>query len=79
MQGRRVPYCSYLHLCGMLVDEWVVVNWAKVEQQKLSFLQLNQEKIRAERYVDLTQAATQPALSSSSVGRRVVLPVHAPL
>ena len=30
MERREVPWCSYLHLCGGLFEEWIVLQWAKI-------------------------------------------------
>ena len=36
------PWCSYFHLAGALFQEWLVVQWAKIEQEKLTWLRFNQ-------------------------------------
>ena len=48
MERHAEPWCSFLHLCGGLFQEWIVLQWAKIEQQKLLWLKLNQSKIRAD-------------------------------
>ena len=39
MERNRPDWCGYLHRAGALFQEWIVVQWAKVEQQKLCWIQ----------------------------------------
>lgn len=57
------PRSNYLQLAEALYEEWLVVQWAKVEQQRLLFYRLNQKKIRAEAY---SQVNTQQSLGTQS-------------
>ena len=82
MEHHAEPWCSFLHLCGGLFQEWIVLQWAKIEQQKLLWLKLNQSKIRADTYSQVRVAASQGSQSAQSsstpticnVERRVVMP-----
>ena len=64
MERHGHPWCSFLHLCGGLFQEWIVLQWAKIEQQKLLWLKLNQSKIRADTYSQVRVAASQGTQSA---------------
>ena len=66
-------YCSYLHDFGALFEEWLVLQWAKEEQQRLTWVRNNQATIRADLYQNVLTQSTQ-STQASQVGRRVVLP-----
>lgn len=56
------------------MQEWICDNWAKCEQDRLSFLRHNQDKLRAELYQGIQDAIADDALGPSSIGKRIVLP-----
>ena len=43
---------------GMLFEEWLCVNWAKVEQQRLLWHRLNQKVLRGDLYQGLQDAVS---------------------
>lgn len=44
------PNEKNLHLAGRLFKQYVVDQWAKIDQERLTFFATNQKKIRAENY-----------------------------
>ena len=44
---------------GMLFEEWLCVNWAKVEQQRLTWHRLNQKVLRGDLYQGLQDAVNE--------------------
>jgi hypothetical protein len=59
---------NILHLSGRLFQQWIVDQYAKVEQERLQYIRHNQRKIRAELYQGLMDA------DGARVGTRIVLP-----
>ena len=48
--------------------------FAKVEQQRLNYIKLNQQKIRVDLYRGLADAVSAGDTNPTEVGRRVILP-----
>jgi hypothetical protein len=44
---------SYFHLCGRLLQQYIVDNYLKVENQKLKYFMFNQDSLRTELYKGL--------------------------
>ena len=64
-----------MHRAGALFQEWIVVQWAKIEQQKLSWIGTHQDTLRAEVYSTLRDRVQNPQpLDPRAMGRRVILP-----
>ncbi|KIJ32889.1 hypothetical protein M422DRAFT_183878 [Sphaerobolus stellatus SS14] len=59
---------------GRLLQQYVVDAWAQIEQSYLSWLQFNQNKLRAEVYNGLADALQSGDASLDNIGRRLVLP-----
>ena len=76
LMDRSSPeWCSYMHRAGALFQEWIVVQWAKIEQQKLSWIGTHQDTLRAEVYSTLRDRVQNPQpLDPRAMGRRVILP-----
>ena len=63
------------HAFGRLFHAFIVDLWARIEQQRLLWIRLNQRSIRAELYQGVVDAvATNDAIPAAQVGRRIVLP-----
>ena len=65
---------SYLHLSGRLFHQYIVDMFAKVEQLRLNYIKLNQQKIRVDLYRSLADAVSAGDTNPAEVGRRVILP-----
>ena len=75
MERSSPEWCSYMHRAGALFQEWIVVQWAKIEQQRLSWIGTNQDTLRAEVYSTLRDRVQNPQpLDPRAMGRRVILP-----
>lgn len=74
MMERDPKENCYLQQFDDLYQEWIVLQWAKVEQQKLNFLRHHQSTIRADLYQDVVTQATRGSTQATQVGRRIVLP-----
>ncbi|KIJ35047.1 hypothetical protein M422DRAFT_262790 [Sphaerobolus stellatus SS14] len=59
---------------GRLLQQYVVDAWAQIEQSRLSWLQFNQNKLRAEVYNGLADALQSGDASLDNIGRQLVLP-----
>lgn len=69
--------CDFNHIlrCKRLTQQYIVDMFAKVENERLRYIRLNQTKIRAEEYGCLRDAvANDGTLTAAEVGRLVVLP-----
>ena len=60
-----------IHLAGKLFQQFIVDQYAKIEQNRLNFFRSNQQKIRAELYQGIQDAM---AAGNGRIGRRIVLP-----
>ena len=68
-------YHSVIHLQGRVLHQYIVDMFAKVEWQRLKYLQNNQATIRADFYQGVVDAlALDATIDAAQVGRRVVLP-----
>ena len=47
---KRRGETNHFHLAGRLFQEYVCINQAKAEQQRYNFIEMNQEKLRADLY-----------------------------
>jgi hypothetical protein len=47
------------HRMGNLFEEWLCINWAKVEQQRLTWHRNNQKVLRGDLYQGLQDAVSQ--------------------
>jgi len=67
----------YLFRGARLFQEWLVVNFAKVENQRLMYMQNNQKQLRADKYNnlfdDLDDNDRRETVTSTSKGRRIIL------
>ncbi|XP_028053095.1 uncharacterized protein LOC114257523 [Camellia sinensis] len=69
---RPTEYLTILR-AGKLFQEFLVNAWAATEQNRLTYYKLNQGKIRAELYQDLTDIDPND-LQPNQIGQRFVLP-----
>jgi hypothetical protein len=67
---------SYLHLFGNLFQQYIVDQYAKVEQQRLKFIRHNQPRLHSHILSGLEDAARldDGTTDLSLIGRRVILP-----
>ena len=65
---------SYLHLCGRLFHQYLVDMYAKIEQQKLNYIKMNQQQIRSDLYSGLADAVNSGDTNAKEVGRNIILP-----
>ena len=65
---------SYLHLFGRLFHQYIVDMYAKVEQQRLNYIKLNQEKLRVDLYKGLADAVSAGDVNPMAYGKRIILP-----
>ena len=56
------------------MQEWICDNWAKCEQDRLSFLRHNQATLRAELYQGIQDALAGHGDRPDSIGKQIVLP-----
>ena len=61
---------------GRLFQQYVVVNYAKIEDGRLQFIRGNQSKLRAEIYQGLADSikSADDTVDGSHIGKRVILP-----
>lgn len=73
---RRNEFSTILH-GGKLLQEFMVDAWAATEQNRLRYLRINQNTLRADLYQGLADVAGNIAnkeLSFNNLGRRIILP-----
>ena len=65
---------SYLHLCGRLFHQYMVDMYAKIEQQRLNYIKMNQQQIRSDLYSGLADAVHSGDTNAKEVCRNIILP-----
>jgi hypothetical protein len=63
-----------IHSFGKLFHQYIVDQYAKMEQQRLNFIRFNQETLRAELYSGLTDVLRLDDTDMSEIGQKVILP-----
>ncbi len=63
---------NFLFYFGRLFHQFIVDQFAKIELGRLNFFRHNQDKIRAEKYINIANANSEK--SGKSIGTRIVLP-----
>ena len=64
---------DWLQHAGRLYQQYVVDQYAKIEQERLNYLRLNQSTLRAEMYQGAVDAI-YTGDTSNNIGRRIILP-----
>ncbi|KAF7810574.1 ATP-dependent DNA helicase PIF1 [Senna tora] len=59
---------------GKLAQQFTVDAFTYVESQRTSYVRFHQKKLRLENYVTITEIIAKGQVSSSSIGKRVILP-----
>jgi hypothetical protein len=67
---------SIIHRSGRLFQEWLVDMWASADQNRLTYLRQNQDKLRASVYSGLEDAisAADNSVDLNELGQRFILP-----
>lgn len=65
---------SILHRGGRLFQQYIVDQYAKIENQRLKFIRNNQSKLRIESYKGLMDMLYSGDTNLSNIGRRTILP-----
>ncbi|KAF7835735.1 uncharacterized protein G2W53_010594 [Senna tora] len=73
LQDRHGDFSMILK-AGKLTQQFIVDGFTMVEAQRTSFVRFHQKKLRSENYVTLKEALSKGQSSSSSVGKRIILP-----
>ena len=55
----RDPSSDYLFRAGRLFQEWILDSWITCEDQRLKFIQFNQDKLRADSYKSIKDRVAQ--------------------
>ena len=71
---QRPGETNYYLLGGRLFQEYVCLSFAKSEQQKLSFLEMNQAKLRTDLYQNIVDHMRDADVEQNQLGRHVILP-----
>ncbi|GFT45389.1 helitron_like_N domain-containing protein [Trichonephila clavipes] len=72
---QRVNEFNTLLRCPRFFQQYIVDMYAKVENERLRFIRLNQTKLRAEDYGILLEAVKNDnKVTSENLGKLVVLP-----
>ena len=75
LHSRPNEFSTILH-GGRLFQEFLVDKFASIDQNRLQYLRMNQDKIRASLYSGLedTVNATDESIDRNQLGRRIILP-----
>ena len=68
------------HSGGLLFQQWVCDAYSLAEAQRLAWVSLDQDKLRAETYQGLLDAVNDPGFTSgvSKVGSKIIIPTTYP-
>ena len=83
-ERRRCRGVSISPVCriraGCVFQQWVCDAYSRAEAQRLAWVTLNQDKLRAETYQGLVDAVNDPSFTSglSKVGSKIILPATYP-
>ena len=69
---KRHGETNYYLLSGRLLQEYVVLSFAKAEQQKFNYVEMNQKQLRADLYQNIADTLLESDVDK--VGRSVILP-----
>ena len=64
---------DWIQYAGRLYQQYIVDQYAKIEQERLNYLRMNQSTLRAEMYQGAVDAVNVGDISNS-IGRRIILP-----
>jgi hypothetical protein len=64
---------NWIQYAGRLYQQYIVDQYAKIEQERLNYLRQNQTTLRAEMYQGTVDAVNIGDISNS-IGRRIILP-----
>src|SRR5204862_2034569 len=64
---------DWLQHAGRLYQQYMVDQYAKIEQERLNYLRLNQSTLRAEMYQGAVDAI-HTGDTNNNIGRRIILP-----
>ena len=66
---------SHLFMAGKLFQEFIVDAWAITEQSRLTWVKLNQDKLRVHHRQGIPDAmAADPTVNMADIGQRIILP-----
>jgi hypothetical protein len=64
---------NHILQCQQLFHQYVVDMYAKIEGERLRYIRMNQQKLRADQYIHLRDAVNND-INASNVGKMVILP-----
>jgi hypothetical protein len=71
----RVDESLHLFMAGKLLQEFIVDGWAITEQSRLTWVKLNQAKLRIYHRQGIADAiAADPTVNAADLGQRIILP-----
>ena len=65
---------QFIHRSSRLFQQYIVDIYAKIEEQRLNYIKLNQDKIRTDTYNGLHDVFTKNETHLSNIGKRIFLP-----
>jgi hypothetical protein len=71
---QRPGQANHYLLAGRLFQEYVCLSWAKSEQQKFNYVEMNQAKLRSDLYQNIADHMMQADVDGNKIGRQVILP-----
>ena len=77
MMNRR-GQASWFHLSGRLYQEYVCLSFAKAEQQRFNYVEMNQKQLRSDLYQNVVDQLLSSDADSSEIGKQIILPASHP-
>ncbi|KAI6652998.1 hypothetical protein LOD99_4075 [Oopsacas minuta] len=65
---------NHLHLSGRQFHQYIVNMYAKIEQQRLKYIKLNQQQILVDLYSGLADALARGDAEVEELGQKIILP-----
>ena len=75
---QRAGQTNHYLLAGRLFQEYVCLSFAKAEQQKFNYVEMNQAKLRADVYQNIVDNMGDADVDSNKLGRQIILPASHP-
>ena len=77
MMSRR-GQTNWFHLSGRLYQEYVCLSFAKAEQQRFNYVEMNQKQLRSDLYQNVVDQLLSSDANSSEIGKQIILPASHP-
>ena len=69
---------NWFHLSGRLFQEYVCLSYAKAEQQRFNYIEMNQKQLRSDVYQNVFDHMLSSDVDRNEIGKQIILPATHP-